>query len=432
MEVYFHMGVVVLVGAQWGDEGKGKITDYLAQQADVVVRSQGGNNAGHTVVVEDKEFKLHLIPSGILYEKKICVIGNGVVIDPVVFLEEIAYLHAQGISTNNLRISSAAHIIMPYHKKLDALQEDKRADKIGTTKRGIGPAYVDKYARSGIRMVDLLDKEEFERLLTRNLTEVNALFTQYYHTEGYDFNAMYTEYLGYAEQLRAFVIDSSLLVNKAMKDGQNVLFEGAQGTLLDIDLGTYPFVTSSYPTSGGACVGTGVGPTRINSVIGVAKAYTTRVGEGPFPTELFDDMGKTIQQIGMEFGTTTGRARRCGWLDAVILKYAVRINGIDQLALTKMDVLDTLPTIKICVGYEYQGQVLEEFPLSLKALAECKPVYEELPGWETSLKDMDTYEQLPENAKRYIARIEELCGARVSIVAVGPKRNETIYRDSIF
>lgn len=427
------MSSVVLVGAQWGDEGKGKITDYLAEQAQVVVRTQGGNNAGHTVIVGEEEFKLHLIPSGILYADTVCVIGNGVVIDPVVLLEEMAYLQGKGVAISNLRISSTAHVIMPYHKKLDGLEEESRgANKIGTTKRGIGPAYMDKYARSGIRVIDLLDRDEFSRLLERNLAEKNKLLQQVYQTEGFRQEAIMAEYLAYAEQLRPYVADASLLVNTALGSGQHVLFEGAQGTLLDVDHGTYPYVTSSYPVAGGACIGAGIGPTKISKVVGVAKAYTTRVGEGPFPTELHDETGRVLRDVGKEFGTTTGRERRCGWLDAVILKYAVRVNGIDFLALTKLDVLDSLDTVKICTGYDYNGEILSEFPQSLKALALCKPIYEELPGWKQELTEVESFADLPANAQNYIYRIEQLAGARVAMVAVGPKRNQTILRENIF
>ncbi|WP_227762988.1 adenylosuccinate synthase [Zhaonella formicivorans] len=427
------MTTAVLIGAQWGDEGKGKITDYLAEQADVVVRYQGGNNAGHTVIVGEEEFKLHLIPSGILYADKICVIGNGVVVDPQVLLQEIEHLEAKGINTSNLRISSQAHLIMPYHKKIDEVEEERRgAAKIGTTKRGIGPAYMDKFARVGIRIIDLLDKEEFEKLLERNLQEKNHLLNKVYQTEGFSTEEILAEYLSYAEKIRPYVADSSFIINEAINAGKHVLFEGAQGTLLDVDHGTYPYVTSSYPVAGGACIGAGVGPTKISKVVGVVKAYTSRVGEGPFPSELFDETGALIRDIGKEYGTTTGRARRCGWLDAVILKYSVRVSGIDAIALTKLDVLDTLDTIKICTGYEYEGQKITEFPHSLKVLAKCKPIYEELPGWKQDLSSARRYEDLPVNARNYIKRIEELSGAKVAIIAVGPKRTQTIMLEPIF
>ncbi|MDS1030553.1 adenylosuccinate synthase [Bacillota bacterium LX-D] len=427
------MSTVVLVGAQWGDEGKGKITDYLAEEAEIVVRSQGGNNAGHTVLTGREEYKLHLIPSGILYPEKICVIGNGVVIDPKVLLEEMDYLQAKGINLANLRISDTAHIILPYHKKLDELEEESRGDhKIGTTKRGIGPAYADKASRMGIRMIDLLDKEEFAVLLERNIKIKNEFLQKVYGSEAFETAEILQEYTEYAEKLRPYVTDTSVLVNQAIRSGKKVLFEGAQGTLLDLDHGTYPFVTSSFPIAGGACIGTGVGPTKISRVIGVAKAYTTRVGEGPFPTELFDEVGASIRDIGKEFGTTTGRARRCGWLDAVILKYAVQVNGIDVLALTKLDVLDSLETIKICTGYKLDGQITTEFPHSLKALAKCQPVYEELPGWKEDVSSIQKFEDLPESAQKFIRRVEELTGAKVAIVAVGPEREQSIFCEPVF
>ena len=427
------MSTVVLIGAQWGDEGKGKITDFLAEKADVVVRYQGGNNAGHTVVVGETEFKLHLIPSGILYPGTICVIGNGVVIDPQVLLKELSYLKERGIDTTNLRISANAHVIMPYHKLLDELEEERRGDKkIGTTKRGIGPCYMDKSARIGIRMTDLLDREELAEKLSIVLEQKNYLLEKVYETTGLEYNQILEEYLQYGQQLEHFITDTSLLIDDSYHQGKNVLFEGAQGTLLDLDHGTYPFVTSSHPIAGGACIGAGVGPTRINKVLGVAKAYTTRVGEGPFPTELNDEVGEAIRKAGWEFGTTTGRPRRCGWFDVVMLKYAVRISGIDYVALTKLDVLDNIETIKICVGYKYQGQELKAFPNSLKVLSHCEPIYEELPGWLTDTTAVKNYTDLPENAKRYIARLEELTGVKAAILAVGPKRDQTIVLDNLF
>ncbi|GAW27519.1 MULTISPECIES: adenylosuccinate synthase [unclassified Carboxydocella] len=428
------MASVVLIGAQWGDEGKGKVTDFLAEKAQLVVRYQGGNNAGHTVVVGDKEYKLHLIPSGILYPDKLCLIGNGVVIDPQVLLKELDYLAEQGVSTRGLRISPRAHLIMPYHKKLDEVEEEaKGANKIGTTRRGIGPAYMDKAARIGIRVVDLLDREEFAAKLEQNLKAKNLLLERVYHTEGFSFEEIYETYLAYGERLRPYVADTSLLIDEAIKEGKNVLFEGAQGTLLDLDHGTYPYVTSSHPIAGAACIGAGIGPTKISKVIGIAKAYTTRVGEGPFPTELLDELGEQIREAGHEFGTTTGRPRRCGWFDAVILRYAVRVSGIDTLALTKLDVLTGLPVLKICVGYQKpDGTVLKEFPASLKELAQCQPIYEELPGWTEDLSAVTAYEQLPAAAKAYVQRIEELAGVPVSIVGVGTRRNQTLVRQEIY
>ncbi|MEW6663111.1 MAG: adenylosuccinate synthase [Bacillota bacterium] len=427
------MTAVVLIGAQWGDEGKGKITDYLAQQADVVVRYQGGNNAGHTVVVEKRTFKLHLIPSGILYPGTQCIIGNGVVIDPGVLVKELEYLRQQGISSNNLSISDCAHLVMPYHQKLDEMQENQRgANKIGTTKRGVGPAYADKAARTGIRMADLLDREIFSQLLARNLEEKNHLLAQVYGVEGFVFEEVLERYLSYAEKLRSLVTDTSLAINQAINEGKRVLFEGAQGTLLDLDHGTYPYVTSSYPTAGGACIGAGVGPTKISSVLGVAKAYVTRVGEGPFPTELTGWEGEHIRQRGFEFGTTTGRPRRCGWQDAVILRYAVRVSGLDGLILTKLDVLDQMETLRICTGYRYRGSMLNEFPHSLQVLAQCEPVYEEMPGWQQDISEAREYGELPVKAKDYIIRMEELAGVPVKLVAVGPGRHQTIIKEPIF
>lgn len=427
------MPAVVLIGAQWGDEGKGKITDYLAERADMVIRSQGGSNAGHTVVVGDQEFKLHLIPSGILYPGKDCIIGNGVVVNVKELLNELDGLKERGIDIEKLRISDRAHVIMPYHIRLDEVEEERKGpNKIGTTRKGIGPAYMDKAARVGIRLVDLLDKEEFAKKLKQNIESKNNLLEKAYEVEGFDYEAMYNEYLEYAERIRRFVTDTSVLVHNAIKEGKNVLFEGAQGTLLDLDHGTYPYVTSSHPIAGSACIGAGVGPTDIEKVVGVVKAYTTRVGEGPFPTELLDEMGDTIRNEGYEFGTTTGRPRRCGWLDCVILRFAARVSGIDSLAITKLDVLDKLEKIKVCVGYDYKGQMLNDFPSSLKVLAECKPVYEELDGWVEDTTKVKNYDELPVNAKKYVDRISELAGVKTSIVATGPKRDQTIIREDIF
>ncbi|MGI6711348.1 MAG: adenylosuccinate synthase [Bacillota bacterium] len=427
------MSAVVLIGAQWGDEGKGKITDFLAEKATVVVRYQGGNNAGHTVVVGQQEYKLHLIPSGILYPGTTCVIGNSVVVDLEVLFKEIDHLKERGISSDNLRISDRAHIIMPYHRRLDEVQEERKgSQKIGTTKRGIGPAYVDKFARVGIRIVDLLDKDTFHAKLEANIIEKNILFNKVYGVEGFDKEQIIREYDQYAKRIKPYVADTSVIINNAVDNGENVLFEGAQGTLLDIDHGTYPFVTSSHPIAGGACIGTGIGPAKINKVLGVAKAYTTRVGEGPFPTELFDDTGDLIRQEGNEFGTTTGRPRRCGWFDAVILRYSTRLSGLTGLAVTKLDVLDKLKQIKICVGYEYQGKNLVDFPADLKVLAQCKPVYEVLDGWMESTSSARTFEELPLNARKYLERIEEIVGVKISIIAVGPKRSQTIVRDALY
>lgn len=427
------MSAVVVIGSQWGDEGKGKITDFLAEKADMVIRYQGGNNAGHTVVVENEEFKLHLIPSGILYPGTTCVIGDGVVVDPRVLIEELEYLHERGITTANLKIGLRAHLLMPYHIKLDELEEDRKGvSKIGTTRRGIGPAYIDKAARVGIRVIDLLDEEEFALRLKLNLEEKNRLFNKVYEVEGFDFDQIFREYKGYAKKLEKYFEDTSVTIHDFLSKKKNVLFEGAQGTLLDVDHGTYPYVTSSHPVAGAACIGAGVGPTEINKTIGVVKAYTTRVGEGPFPTELTGAEGEAIRTKGHEFGTTTGRPRRCGWLDAVILCYSARINGLDSLAITKLDVLDELETLKICVAYKYRGETITNFPASLKVLAECEPVYETLPGWMTSTAEARKYEDLPENARKYLERISEIADVRPSIIAVGPKREQTIVTEEIF
>lgn len=427
------MPSVVLIGAQWGDEGKGKVTDFLAEKAEIVVRYQGGNNAGHTVVVGEEEFKLHLIPSGILYPDKTCVIGNGVVIDPAVLLQELKYLAERGVKTDNLRISPRAHVIMPYHKKLDELiEESKGANKIGTTKRGIGPAYMDKAARVGIRIVDLMDKEDFAIILEQNLQEKNNLLTKLYGAEVFDKDAIMQEYLGYADELRKYVADVSVIIHDALEKGQNVLFEGAQGTLLDLDHGTYPFVTSSHPIAGAACIGAGLGPTQINKTLGIIKAYTTRVGEGPFPTELNDATGQYLQKQGFEFGTTTGRPRRCGWFDAVIARYAARISGLNYFAVTKLDVLTGIETLKICTGYKYRGEIITEFPATLKVLQQCEPVYEEMPGWQEDITGAGSFAELPKAAQNYLNRLSELARVPIAIIGVGTRRTQTIIQDQLF
>ncbi|SHK54239.1 adenylosuccinate synthase [Desulforamulus aeronauticus] len=427
------MSTVVIIGAQWGDEGKGKVTDFLAEKAELIVRYQGGNNAGHTVVVDDQEFKLHLIPSGILYPDKLCVIGNGVVIDPKVLKTELDSLKDRGVPIGKLCVSQRAHVIMPYHRQLDAVEEEQKGDaKIGTTKRGIGPTYTDKTSRVGIRIVDLIDKEEFPKMLKQNIDCKNELFTKIYNVEGFSFEEVLSEYQGYAEMLEPMTEDVSLLVHNAIKEGKNVLFEGAQGTLLDLDHGTYPYVTSSHPTAAAACLGSGVGPTKIDRALGIVKAYTTRVGEGPFPTELHDQLGEEIRKNGNEYGTTTGRPRRCGWFDAVIVRYAARVSGLDSLAITKLDVLTGLPVIKLCSGYRYKGEVIKEFPASLKELAKCEPVYEEFPGWQEDISQVTKYEDLPENAKRYLERIVELTEVKIAIIGVGVKRTQTIIIEDLF
>ena len=421
------MSAFIVLGAQWGDEGKGKMTDYLAENADVVVRFQGGNNAGHTVVVGEKEYKLHLIPSGILYNDKLNVIGNGVVLDPKALFEEISYLESLGvdITPDRLIISDRAHVIMPYHRVLDGIKERVRGNKdIGTTGKGIGPTYTDKMERSGIRVCDLIHKEVFEENLKHTLEIKNKIITEVFGGEALDYNEIYNEYLGYAEKLRPFVKDISVIVNKKIKEGKEVLFEGAQGTLLDIDYGTYPYVTSSSTIAGGVCIGAGVGPTAITNAVGIAKAYTTRVGKGPFPTELLDKTGDWIREKGHEFGVTTGRARRCGWLDLVILKTSARVSGLTSFAVTKIDTLAGLDTLKVCTGYILNGEIIDYVPASLEDLAKCEPIYEEFEGWDDSIARC--YEDLPENAVKYLKKIEDFTETKVSIVSVGPKRDQTM------
>ncbi len=423
------MSSLVIVGAQWGDEGKGKLTDYLAEKADVVVRYQGGNNAGHTVEVDNEIYKLQLIPSGILYADKMCIIGNGVVLDPEAFLYEIRNLESRGISTGNLKISDRAHVLFPYHKKIDELSELKRgSDDLGTTKKGIGPCYMDKTERIGIRVCDLLKKEVLAKKLKANLELKNSYLKKIYDFEGYSYDEMLAKYLDYAEQIRPFVEDTSVLIYDAIKAGKKVLFEGAQGTLLDLDFGTYPYVTSSHPIAGGVCIGAGVGPALIGKVIGVVKAYTTRVGKGPFPTELFDETGEYIRTTGKEFGTVTGRPRRCGWFDAVIVRYAARISGLTGIAITKLDTLSNIPTIKMCVGYRLGGKIIRDFPASLEDLENCEPIYEEFEGWG-DIGNITQYNKLPTSVLRYLERIEEICGTKISVISVGPKRNQTIMID---
>jgi adenylosuccinate synthase len=421
------MSGTVVIGAQWGDEGKGKITDYLAESAQVVVRYQGGNNAGHTVEANGKQYKLHLIPSGVLYNNTLNIIGDGVVIDPEALFEEIDYLKGMGVSVNNLIISDRAHLIMPYHKVLDALSESKRGNSdIGTTKKGIGPCYTDKFERSGIRVCDLLDKEEFIKKAKENIEHKNLIITKVYNGEPINEDEVIEKYLCFAEKIRPYVKDTPAALYNEIKKGSRVLFEGAQGTLLDIDYGTYPYVTSSHPISGGVCVGAGVGPKFIDKVVGVCKAYTTRVGKGPFPTELFDETGNFIREKGREYGTTTGRPRRCGWLDLVIVKFATQLSGITDIAITKLDTLAGIEKLKVCTGYEIEGRIIDYFPASLIELSKCRPVFEEFEGWDDTIRDARTYDALPENAKKYLKRIEEITEARVSIVSVGPDREQTI------
>jgi len=420
----------VVVGAQWGDEGKGKIIDILASRSDVVVRSQGGNNAGHTVENDGEVYKLHLIPSGILYSETPCLIGCGVVIDPKAILEEIDSLETRGISCKNLRIDPRTHIIMPWHIELDGLSETARGGAdIGTTKRGIGPCYMDKAERSGLRIYDLTHPELFKKKALAAGEAKNRLIVGVYGGEPLDIANIIDEYSAYGKRLLKYVQDVSVLSFEAIKAGKNVLFEGAQGALLDLDLGTYPYVTSSHPTAGGACTGTGIGPTCINEVVGVAKAYTTRVGKGPFPTELEDATGDNIRNLGHEFGTTTGRPRRTGWFDAVIVRHAVRINGLTSLALNKLDTLSGLKTLKVCTAYKLpDGGVTFDFPPTLEELAGCEPVYLEYQGFEGDLGACKSFEELPEAAKRYVLGIEELIGCRVSMIGVGPGRDQNLER----
>ena len=427
------MASVIIVGTQWGDEGKGKIVDYLANKAQYVVRSQGGSNAGHTVVVDNVKYKLRLLPSGILHKDKVCIIGNGVVIEPKVFLSEIDGLIEKKVNMSNLKISNRAHVLMPYHKILDELQEeDLGENKLGTTKNGIGPCYMDKASRLGIRIVDLMNKEVFAKKLKFNVELKNKLLKKLYNHEGINYEELLKEYLEYAERLRPYVADTTTILNKAIKEKKNILFEGAQATMLDLDHGTYPFVTSSYPAAGGACTGSGVGPRKIDNVIGVVKAYSTRVGEGPFPSELFDDVGQFIRDKGGEYGTVTGRARRCGWLDACVIKYASYINGLDSVAITRLDILDELEKLKICVAYKYNGEILEDYPADLDILSKVEPVYEEFDGWKTSTTNIREYDKLPENAKKYLKRLSEVIDTEISIVSVVAGRYETIIIKDIF
>jgi len=420
------MANVVIVGAQWGDEGKGKIVDLLTRYADLVVRFQGGSNAGHTIVLKGEKFVFHLIPSGILYKNKKCIIGNGVVLDPAVLLEEIDEIKKRGYfkDDSQLMISEETHLILPYHRRVDVARE--KTFKIGTTGRGIGPAYEDKVARCGIRMVDLVDEKVFREKLETNLVQKNAYLTQILKEKGFDFSEIFDEYLQYKNRLEKYVKNTSLILHEEIKKGKHVLFEGAQGALLDLDHGTYPYITSSNTVAGNACAGSGIGPTMINSVMGVAKAYTTRVGEGPFPTELHDELGEKIRQRGGEYGATTGRPRRCGWFDAVVVNHSVRVSGIREMVITKLDVLNDFDTIKICVGYRVNGKVFHHVPSNLDILKRSEPVYEELGGWKTELKKTRNLKDLPLKAQQYLKRIEKLIGMKIAIVSVGSERNETI------
>nr|MDH3175551.1 adenylosuccinate synthase [Bacillus pumilus] len=427
------MSSVVVVGTQWGDEGKGKITDFLSENAEVIARYQGGNNAGHTIKFDGVTYKLHLIPSGIFYKEKTCVIGNGMVVDPKALVTELAYLHERNVSTDNLRISNRAHVILPYHLKLDEVEEERKgANKIGTTKKGIGPTYMDKAARIGIRVADLLDREVFEEKLARNLEEKNRLLEKMYDAEGFKIEDILDEYYEYGQEVKKYVVDTSVVLNDALDEGRRVLFEGAQGVMLDIDQGTYPFVTSSNPVAGGVTIGSGVGPTKIQHVVGVSKAYTTRVGDGPFPTELHDEIGDQIREVGREYGTTTGRPRRVGRFDSVVVRHARRVSGITDLSLNSIDVLTGIEKLKICVAYKLNGEITEEFPASLKELAKCEPVYEEMPGWTEDITGVKNLSELPENARHYLERISQLTGIPLSIFSVGPDRSQTNVVRSVY
>ncbi|MFD0674466.1 adenylosuccinate synthase [Cohnella sp. GCM10027633] len=420
------MSTVVVVGTQWGDEGKGKITDFLAEKADVVARYQGGNNAGHTILIQNKKYKLTMIPSGIFNQNKLCVIGNGMVINPAALVEEIQYIHDNGFSTDNLKISDRAHVIMPYHLVLDALEEDRKADnKIGTTRKGIGPCYMDKAARNGIRIADLMVAEAFADKARAIIADKNQVITQMYGGEALDAESIISEYLALAEKLRKYVTDTSVVLNDAIDEGKKVLFEGAQGVMLDIDQGTYPYVTSSNPSAGGVCIGSGVGPSKIREVIGVAKAYTTRVGDGPFPTELNNELGQWIRDKGHEYGTVTGRPRRVGWFDTVVVRHARRVSGITGLSLNSLDVLTGLETVKICTAYTRNGELVTTYPANLKLLDECEAVYEELPGWSEDISNAKTLEDLPANTRNFVNRVSELTGIPIAIFSVGRNREQT-------
>jgi adenylosuccinate synthase len=424
------MSTVVVLGTQWGDEGKGKIVDYLAQQAQTVVRYGGGSNAGHTVAVKGEEYKLRLLPSGILYKGTHNIIGNGAVLDPEVVLQEMDAMQARGIDVSGIRISNRAHVVLPYHRIMDGLGDEARGkNKIGTTKRGIGPCYMDRDNRIGIRVCDFIDKEEFARRLQENLVIKNKELKLLYDHEPLDYDEVLKEYEGYADRLRPYVCDTIALLNQEIDAGRKVLFEGAQATMLDIDYGTYPYVTASHPVSGGVAVGAGVAPKKIDKVVGVVKAYCTRVGEGPFPTEQLNDIGNQLREAGHEYGTVTGRPRRTGWLDACVVRYAGQLSGIDDMAITRLDILDGFDEIKMCTGYKYQGKVLQEIPASLKILAQVEPVYETFAGWKESITKVRKYEDLPAKCRQYLERMSEITGIKLGIVSVGPNRDETIVID---
>jgi adenylosuccinate synthase len=422
------MPIVIVVGAQWGDEGKGKLVDVLTEKADIVARYQGGHNAGHTVVIKDEKYILHLIPSGILHKNTVCIIGNGVVVEPGALIDEIEGLRKRRIKvSDNLLVSKNAHLIMPYHLALDRASEKAKGKKcIGTTGRGIGPAYVDKMSRAGLRVGDLLTPDIFREKLDTNLKHINFLMKNLYKEPGFTAKKIFDQYMGYGKRLRKHIADTDIVLNNAISDGKNLLLEGAQGTLLDIDHGTYPYVTSSNSTAGGACTGLGIGPTRISNVLGIVKAYTTRVGSGPFPTEVDGPVGEEIRAKGGEFGATTGRPRRCGWLDTVILRHAVMINGFSGMAITKLDILDGLNTIRICTAYKYKGKTFHHFPKEAGVFESCTPVYEEISGWNASTVGIKEFRKLPTKAQRYIRRMEELVGVKAHLISTGQKRDELI------
>ena len=424
---------LAIVGSQWGDEGKGKIIDYLAKKADMVVRGQGGNNAGHTVVIGDKKYALHLIPSGVLNQGAVNIIGNGVVFDPEGFFKEVEDLNKDGVDTSSIFVSDRAHIVFPYHKLLDGLYEAARGkDDIGTTKKGIGPCYMDKIERSGLRTCDMLDENGFREKLSAQIDRKNDIIVKLFNEKPINKEELIETYVEYAKRLKPYIKDTGVLVHESLKKGQKVLFEGAQGSMLDVDLGTYPYVTSSHPTSGGFTTGAGIGAGSIQEVLGITKAYTTRVGKGPFVTEEDNETGNKIREIGHEYGVTTGRPRRCGWFDAVVVKYSARINGMTGLSLMLLDVLGDFETIKLCDQYDLNGERIDNFPARLEMVEECKPVYRELKGWKSDISECKTYEELPEEAKAYIKAIEDATGVSVKIISVGPRRDQTIIREEIF
>lgn len=427
------MPAIAIIGGQWGDEGKGKVIDFLAQKASIVARFSGGNNAGHTVVNELGKFRMHLIPSGIFHPQVTCIIGNGVVVDPEVLLSELTTLEERGVKTERLFISHRVHLIMPYHRLLDGLEEEARGGKaIGTTRKGVGPAYTDKVARMGIRAGDLLDKEFFLERLRSILECKNRILTKVYGVQPLPLQEIYQKYSEYGERLAPFIREVDQIVYEALKRDELILLEGAQGTLLDVDFGTYPYVTSSSPFVGGACTGMGLSPLAIKGVIGVFKAYTTRVGRGPMPTELWDAEGEEIRERGREYGTTTGRPRRCGWFDGVMARFSARLNGFTSIALTKFDILDTFPSIKICTAYKLDGTILEYPPANPALLERCEPVYEELPGWQKPTGKARRFEELPSEAQRYVHRLEELLGCPIGLISVGPGREQTIVRQPLY